>query len=125
MHELAIAQAILAQAETIARAHRAPRVSRITLRVGPLAGVEPHMLRAAFPFAAAGTACEGAWLRIETTEVRVECRSCGASSAAKPNRLICAACGDWRVALLSGDEMRIESLEIDSPDAAIRSMAHV
>ena len=118
MHELAIAQAILAQADSIAQAHQASRVSRITLRVGPLAGVEPHMLRAAFPFAAAGTRCEGAWLHIEATDVRVECRSCGAASGAKPNRLICAACGDWRVALLSGDEMRLESLELLAEETA-------
>jgi len=109
MHELAISQAVLAQACAIAQARR---VALINLCIGPLAGVEPHLLTAAFPFAAAGTCCAGARLTIITTCVHVECQSCGAESRAKPNRLLCAACGDWRVALLSGDELRIDSLEL-------------
>jgi hydrogenase nickel incorporation protein HypA/HybF len=115
MHELAIAQAILEQASAIANARR---VTRITLCIGPLAGVAPKLLAAAFPFAAAGSCCEGAALCFETIAVRVECQTCGASSGAKPNRLLCAACGDWRVALLSGDEMRLESLELLAEETA-------
>ncbi len=117
MHELAICQAILQQACAIAHAHGAP-VKRINLRVGPLAGVEPHLLRAAFPLAAAGTACENAELAIETQAVRVECQLCGATAQVRPNRLLCASCGTWRVALLSGDEMRIDSLELFEKETA-------
>jgi len=117
VHELAICEAMLQQAVGIARAHGG-RVKRINLRVGPLAGVEAHLLRAAFPLAAAGTVCEGAVLVIETPAVRVECQICGVASYVKPNRLLCGACGAWRVALLTGDEMRIESLELFETETA-------
>ncbi len=117
MHELAICQAILQQAAAIARAHGA-RVKRINLSVGKLAGVEPHLLRAAFPLAAAGTVCEGAVLAIATPAVRVECQLCGEVSTVRPNRLLCGGCGGWRVALLAGDEMRIESLELFERETA-------
>lgn len=112
MHELAVCQSILTQVEDIAAANQAGRVTRVTLRLGPLAGVEPDLLRAAFPLLAAGTCCEAATLRIKTTPVQVECQLCGALSATRPNRLLCGACGTWRVVLLSGDEMQLESLEL-------------
>jgi hydrogenase nickel incorporation protein HypA/HybF len=120
MHELSICEAILRQVSAVAQTERAARVIRITLRIGPLAGVEPDLLRAAFPLVAAGTCCADVRLEIETAAVRVACRLCGAVSRALPNRLLCGACGSWRVALLEGDEMRIESVELPE-----RIMEHV
>ena len=116
MHELAICQSILAQAVEIAATNRARRVTRIMLRIGPLAGVEPHLLRAAFPLAAAGTACAGARIAIATTPVRVQCQLCSAASQVRPNHLVCEACGTWRVTVLEGDEMRIDSVELSETE---------
>jgi hydrogenase nickel incorporation protein HypA/HybF len=49
----------------------------------------------------------------------VSCQTCGAESAALPNRLVCGACGDWRTTLLSGDELILESVELEfAADAA-------
>jgi len=117
MHELAVCEAILAQAASIAETHQARAVTCITLRIGPLAGVEAHLLRAAFSLAAAGTACEGARLIIDIVDVRIACRLCGAASRVRANRLLCGTCGTWRVALLEGEEMRIESVELLAKDA--------
>jgi len=112
MHELAICESVLRQALEVAASHGSSHVSRITLCIGPLAGVEPHLLLQAFPLAAAGTVCAGAAIEIKSAAVRVECAVCGAASAALANRLLCAACGNWRVALISGDEMRLDSIEL-------------
>jgi len=117
MHELAICQAILQQAAAVARVHGG-HVKRINLRIGPLAGVEPDALRFTFPLVAAGTVCENAALAIETPAVRVECQICGAVTQVRPNRLLCGGCGAWRVALLAGDEMRIESVELFETETA-------
>jgi len=111
MHELAICESVLRQVLALDAVHKASRVERIYLTVGPLAGVEPHLLVSAFPLVAAGTLCEQAELEIETAAVSVTCTICGASSGAQPNRLLCAACGTWRVALTSGDEMLLRSVE--------------
>ncbi len=115
MHELAICQSILAQAVDIA-GQRAVR--RITLSIGPLAGVEPHLLRAAFPLVAAGTCCAGAQLAIRLSAVRVSCQLCGAASEVQPNRLLCGLCGTWHVRLVKGDEMRIDSIDVTQKEAA-------
>jgi len=82
------------------------------LRIGPLSGVEPDLIRAAFPIAAAGGPAAGARLEIETSAVSVRCPECEAVSEATPRRLLCAACGNWRVSVVSGDEMLLKSLEL-------------
>ncbi len=112
MHELAICESVLRQVLALADSHKASRVGRIYLTIGPLSGVEPYLLLNAFPLVAAGTLCEATHIEIETAAVRVECKICGASSGAQPNRLLCAACGDWHVALVSGDELLLSSVEL-------------
>jgi hydrogenase nickel incorporation protein HypA/HybF len=111
MHELAICQALLAQVEGIARP-RAARVNRVRLAIGPLSGVEPHLLARAYALACAGTAAEGSELDIDEVPVRVRCRECGAESAASANRLLCGECGDWRTDLASGDELLLMRVEL-------------
>lgn len=117
MHELSVCRALIREAEAVARRHRARGVSGVCLRVGPLCGIEAALLRSAFPVASAGTCLEGAALTVDQTSLRVTCDACGAHSSARPNRLTCAACGDWRTRLVSGDELTLVSVELlfDAP----------
>ncbi len=117
MHELSICQALVAQVEGIA-CERAARVREVHVGIGPLSGVEGRLLADAYPLAAAGTAAEGSALTIETAPVRVRCRLCGAESDATPNRLVCASCGDWRTDLISGDEMLLLRVILETDDPA-------
>jgi hydrogenase nickel incorporation protein HypA/HybF len=116
MHELSICQALLDQVERIAAEHGASRVERILLRVGPLSGVESALLTHAYPLAAVGTMAADAELVIESAEVRVRCLTCGAETAALPNRLLCGACGCFNTRLVSGDELLLANLELTLPD---------
>jgi hydrogenase nickel incorporation protein HypA/HybF len=113
MHELSVCLSLLREVERIARENSAGRVTRIALTVGPLSGVEPDLLRNAYPLAVAGTIAEDAELQIDVAGIVVNCSQCGAESAAKANRLVCGACGDYRTSLVSGDEMVLQSLELD------------
>jgi hydrogenase nickel incorporation protein HypA/HybF len=116
MHELAICESVLQQVLAVASSRNLPHVARITLRIGPLAGVEPDLVRLAFPIVAAGTTCADASLEIEIAPVEVRCRLCDAKSGVPPNRLLCATCGTWRVKVVSGDEMLLSSVELtDAP----------
>lgn len=124
MHELSVCQAMLTQVTNLAREHRANAVHRIVIRVGPLAGVEPGLLQQAFPLASAGTLAASAKLVIEELPLRVRCETCGAKSAALPNRLVCGACGDWHTRLVSGDEMLLASVELSrEEDACVKPAA--
>ena len=113
VHELAVCQSMLQQVQQIAAEHRATTVTRITVQLGPLSGVEAQLLSEAFPLAAADGIARNAELIIETLPVRVQCERCGAETEARPNRLLCGACGDYHTRLLSGDELLLASLELD------------
>ena len=123
MHELSICQALIAQVEVIA-AERKSSVRRVCLGIGPLAGVEPQLLKDAYPLVCAGTVAEGSILTIEQNDIRVRCRTCGAETVATANRLVCGACGDWHTDLLAGDEMLLLRVELDSRENAMED-AHV
>lgn len=112
MHEFAVCRDMLQQIETIAADEQATAVETITVRIGPLSGIEAHLLSQAFPLAAAGTVAENAELIIEALPIKVKCQLCGAETVAKANRLICGECGDYHTQLLSGDEMLLASLEL-------------
>ncbi len=112
MHEYSVCMALLEQVERIAQEHRAHRVERIVLQLGPLSGVEAPLLKHAWPLAAAGSIAVDAELVIEAAPVRVRCTQCGAESEAQANRLLCASCGDYRTRLISGDEMLLANLEL-------------
>jgi hydrogenase nickel incorporation protein HypA/HybF len=116
MHELSVCLSLLEQVQRVAAEHGAYRVERIRLRIGPLSGVEPDLLRNAYPLAAAGGIAEDAVLDIEPAPVRVHCNSCGAETDALPNRLLCGACGDWQTRLVSGDELLLANLELSLPE---------
>lgn len=115
MHELAVCQDLIAQAESVARERGAQAITRIELDIGPLSGVEAPLLEQAFSIARAGTLANKAALQIDNIPIRVRCQSCHAEGDARANRLVCPACGDWHTELLSGDEMLLRRLELDVP----------
>ena len=121
MHELSVCLSLLREVERIARENNAGRVTKIAVTIGPLSGVEPGLLQNAYPMAVAGTIAEDAEFQIEVAGVVVKCSQCGAESAAKPNRLLCAECGDFRTNLVSGDEMVLKSLELDDIGSTARA----
>lgn len=116
MHELSICQALMEEVARVAREQRARRIVSVTVRVGPLAGVEPALLTSAYPLASAGTVAADSRLIVERSEVRVRCTECGAQSLAHCTRLLCASCGSWRVAVLEGEELLLTGVELERDD---------
>ena len=116
MHELSVCQGLLQQLAQITRQHQARGVSRITLQVGPLSGVEPRLLQDAFPIASAGSPAHQAELIIEALPIRVRCKHCGEETEATASRLLCGACGDWHTQLIRGDELLLARVELITDD---------
>ncbi len=114
MHELAVAQALVEQVESVIRQHHAQSASLIRVRIGPLSGVVSALLGNAFPLAAAGTRMEHAVLDLVPAPIAVRCETCGAQTEAAVNRLVCGACGDWHTRIVSGDELLLESVELET-----------
>ena len=108
MHELAIAEDVVSSVRERTR-DRDGRVVR--LRVGALAGVVPDALDFCFELAAAGTPLEGASLEIVQECGRAHCRTCEADFEL-PDALLLCECGSADVALLSGRELSVTSVEV-------------
>lgn len=118
MHELSVCLALLDKVQQIARENGAVRVSRIVVKLGPLSGVEAPLLSNAYPLAAAGTIAEEAELSIEVVPVRVRCGECEAESDVAMNRLLCPACGGSSTKVISGDDLLLQRVELETPDSA-------
>ena len=116
MHELSVCQSIIKQAVAIAEQNHALAISRIELAIGPLAGVEIKLLQHAFPLAAAGTLAENAELNAAVLPLKVRCLSCSKESEVESNRLLCSYCNDWHTEVISGDEMLIKSIELETEE---------
>jgi hydrogenase nickel incorporation protein HypA/HybF len=112
MHELSVCLSLLQQVEQIARERNAAVIDRIVIKLGPLSGIEPGLLRKAYPLAAVGTLASDAELVIDDAAVVVRCSVCNAESRVPSNRLLCSECGDFRTRLISGDEMILQSVEL-------------
>ncbi len=113
MHELSVCNALVTQVELIAAQNQAGRVTRIELEVGPLSGVEPELLRRAYPLAIAGTVAADAELVIDIPDVVVYCTECEIESSVPSNRLLCGRCADYRTQIISGEELILKRLELE------------
>ena len=114
MHELSVCQGLIRQVELIAAENAATSVDRIVLKVGPLSGVEPELLRHAFTIAREGTVAALAELELSQGSVKVRCRLCGGAGEAAVNRLLCPDCGEWQVDVTEGEELLLLSLDLET-----------
>ena len=114
MHELGIMESALALVQQHAAGNHARRVSRIVLRIGALAGVEPDSLRFAFDVISRGTVAEGAAFDIEAVPVVVFCASCQQEfdGATDSFIFICPTCGDLGGEIRHGRELELSRIEM-------------
>jgi hydrogenase nickel incorporation protein HypA/HybF len=112
VHELAIAESVV----RIACAHAdGRRVTRVDLKVGHLRQVVPSALEFGFGLVATGTEVEGAELAMEVVPAAGRCRGCGADTPLPEFPFTCACCGGFDVEVLQGEELLVDSLEIEEP----------
>lgn len=117
MHELAVCQSLLAEAERVAAEHHSAMITRLLVAIGPLSGVEAPLLCRAFEIARMGSLAEAAHLEIERCPVIVWCDACGIESEVELNALICFKCGNWKVTLRTGDELLLKSIELEEAES--------
>jgi hydrogenase nickel incorporation protein HypA/HybF len=109
MHELSIASAVVA---TVERHADGQPVALVHLRVGRLRQVVADSLVFYFGFVSAGTVCEGAQLEIDVVPARLRCLDCRDEWELEEPLFRCP-CGSTRVEVAAGDELEVESIEIE------------
>jgi len=115
MHELSIAEAIVAIADRHAAGRR---ITRVDVSVGHLRQVVPPALEFAFALVAEGTAVEGAELVLTEVPATGRCRACGAELPLDAFPFACEACGGLDVEVIAGEELLVESLDLEEEEAA-------
>jgi hydrogenase nickel incorporation protein HypA/HybF len=111
VHELSVASAVL---ETALRHAEGRRVTVVTIRVGHLRQVVPDSLAFYFEMVSRETLGEGARLELETVPARLGCAGCGHEwELDLLPHFRCPACGEPDVAVISGNELEVESIEVE------------
>lgn len=117
MHELSIAAAVV---ELACRHATGRRVRAVQIRVGWLRQVVPEALSFSFGLMAETSALRGAALEIEMVPAVGRCRSCGAETTLESFPLACGVCGGFGLDILRGDELLVESLDLEEVECGAR-----
>jgi hydrogenase nickel incorporation protein HypA/HybF len=113
MHELGIAQSVLESVAVEAARHNGAKPTKIALRIGELAAVDPEALRFAFEAITKDTELEGLQLEIENCPRRHRCLECQTEFTVREFDFQCPQCGSMRSESISGDELEMVYLELD------------
>jgi hydrogenase nickel incorporation protein HypA/HybF len=114
MHELSLANRLVAVAEETAHEAKALRVTVVTLNVGLLSGVSVDALRFAYDIATASTLLAGSRLEIRRVPVTVYCPNCQREQElVNLQRFRCPDCDTPTGDVRSGRELGIEAIEVE------------
>jgi hydrogenase nickel incorporation protein HypA/HybF len=83
------------------------------VRIGYLRQVVPVSLAFYFEHVARNTACDGACLELEVVPALLRCDACAHEWALDDAAFRCPACTASEVRVVSGDELEVESIEIE------------
>lgn len=111
MHEIAIVSSLFEIINRKVEEHAIESISRVRLKVGEMAAVEPMTLTACFAVLAEGTPAQGADLTIETLPAMARCGPCGTEFRVIRHQFRCPACRGDTTQLVSGKELYIDSME--------------
>lgn len=110
MHELSIAESIV---QIASRQADGRRVTKVQMKVGHLRQVVPSALAFSFELVAEGTPVEGAELEMEEVPAVGMCCECEVESHLGSFPLQCRACGGFDLEVTAGEELLVESLELE------------
>jgi hydrogenase nickel incorporation protein HypA/HybF len=113
MHELSIAQSILDVAVSHAELAGAHRITGINLVIGQLTSAVDDSIQFYWDVIAEGTLAQGARLHFNRIPAMLRCGDCGAVFAPTTDSFDCPTCHSRTVGVCSGDELRVESLEVE------------
>ncbi len=112
MHEMGIAMQVMDIVSQSLPRGEDLTVKSISLKVGKLTAVVPRSLRFCMEVVTKGTPAEGAELYFDEVPVRVLCEDCDERTEIAEPPFVCGSCGSDRVAVISGREMIVESIEV-------------
>jgi hydrogenase nickel incorporation protein HypA/HybF len=114
MHEMAVAENIVQIIEAeLEKLNRQARVTKVNLKIGKLSCVEPAALRLSFQVISRETSLQESVLCIDSVPVKARCKDCGKDFGLNKLDFACPFCSSFRIEILTGRELQIESFEIE------------
>ena len=117
MHEMGVTQGVLDAVIEASAAAGATRVNVVRLNVGELTALVPDSMQFAWECLTPGTLAEGAVLEIAETPGRSLCLTCSTEFEHDRYDRRCTACGAATTEVVSGDDLLIDTVDVDVPDA--------
>jgi hydrogenase nickel incorporation protein HypA/HybF len=114
MHEMAVTESILRITLDHAERAKAAKVNAITIKIGQLSSLVDDSIRFYWELIAADTIAEKADLRFERVPARVLCLDCAAEYPLRKDSFACPKCGSERFRVTAGEEMIVESIEVET-----------
>lgn len=114
MHELAVTESILEIATRNAEQVNAVRVTEVHLVIGQLSTIVDDSVQFYWEILTQNTICQQARLLFERIPARFECQDCGGIFQLNQMLTPCPNCGSIRLKVLSGDEFRVDSIEVEN-----------
>ncbi len=113
MHELSIAQSIIATVLHEMKNRQLPSVKKIVVRIGELSGVFPDALQFGYEAIVPDTPLRNTTLEIQKIPLRGKCNDCSKEFDIADYVFVCPACHSVHVDVVNGYEMDIAYLEVE------------
>jgi hydrogenase nickel incorporation protein HypA/HybF len=113
MHELSIAQSIIAIAENAVPENNKAAVTGVTLQIGELSSIEIESLEFAFSIIKTDTILQNAELNIQIIKGEAECSVCKTVFPSVTFGICCPLCKSYDVKILKGREMRVLNIVVE------------
>ena len=109
---MAIAEGILNIAFDYAKQNKASKITKITLKIGEMSGIELEALNMSFDVLVKDTIAEEAKLIVNRIPLIGKCNKCGKYFHIEQYNFFCPEC-DGILILQSGRELQVESLDME------------
>lgn len=113
MHEISLAESLVDLIESEREKQGFARVRAVRLALGALGHVDPDAIRFCFDAVTRGTVAEGSRLDIATVPGEAWCLDCGKTVQVTERIAPCPDCGQSRLQVRGGDDLRLTELEVD------------
>lgn len=116
MHEFTLAQGIFDTIDHYIKDKNIKTVLSVRLKIGKLRKVLPESLIFCFGVIAKDSKAEEAKIIIENVDIIGRCKSCMSEFIIHNYSFVCDNCGHSNVELIKGNELFIESMEVEDGD---------
>lgn len=110
MHEVTLAQEIVAMVETTAQREHFTQVARLRLEAGSLAGVDVGALRFALESMVGGTCLAQAAITIDEPQAMGWCSHCAAEVPMQQRMVPCPQCQNYPLRPVNGHALKVLDL---------------